>query len=206
MMFSDSCPRSGCCDRRGRGPCAIPAPTGARVRVTPVTTCTCSCPIESLDGDGCSWVQNGLVAGQEADDNLQRNADAPDRDIEQLRTSLNPPRTDSNVVVSTVFQMGLAIGRITQPLHVGPTRTPDEEAKAQQALLLPGIALLVLLTGGLLGGLLWHVFLGGELVIDLAVGVGIAMIGGLTLMMFGFVVSTLVKVTSRMMRERRANR
>ncbi|MGD0380080.1 MAG: hypothetical protein ABSC30_08850 [Acidimicrobiales bacterium] len=151
-------------------------------------------------------VQNGLVANEPTDEGRNRLPDALDKHIEQLRASLNPPRRDPNPVVSTIFQMGLAIGRITQPLKEGPRRTPDEEAKAQQALLLPGIALLGLLTLGLLGGLLWHVFLGGELAIELLVGVGTGIVGGLTLMMFGLVVSALVKVISSMMRERRADR
>lgn len=150
-------------------------------------------------------MQNGAVAEQHPDQNRERHADALDRGIEHLRASLNPPSHNPNSVVSTVFQMGLAIGRITQPLQPRQRRTPDEEAQAQQALLLPGIALLAVLTLGLLGGLLWRVFLGGGLATDLLVGVGIGIVGGLTLMMFGLVVSAFVKVMSAMVRKRRAN-
>ncbi len=124
-------------------------------------------------------------------------------DIEQLHARVNPPRPEPKSVVNSVFQMGMAIGGILRPLRDRPTRTPGEEANAQQALRLPGIAHLVLLTAGLLGGILWHIFSGGELAIDLAAGVGFSMVGALTLMMLGLVMGAFVKVMASMMRTER---
>jgi hypothetical protein len=149
-------------------------------------------------------VQNGLVAQRGADESRHRHTDALAKDIEILRANVNPPRPDPNSVVDTILQMGLAIGRITQPLSEGPTRTPEQEAKAQHATFPSGFVLLVLLTVGPVAGLLWHLFLGGEVGIELIAGLGISLVGGMMLGILGLVASALVKVMLSVMRERRA--
>ena len=147
------------------------------------------------------------MVSEGADDDLTRHLEALDRDIEILRSSLNPPKKKPNSVADTVIQMGLAIGRITQPLREGPKRTPEEEARANKALLLPGLLLMGLIGSGLLGGGLWHAYVrSGGLAVDLVAGLGVALVGGLMLIIFGLIMSVLARAFVDAMHRRRAAR
>lgn len=124
---------------------------------------------------------------------LQRHIDHLNEDIGRLRAELNPPKSNLNPVVDTIVQMGLAIGRISQPLRRGPVRTPEEEARHQKALLIPGLLMMGLFGGGLLGGLVWHLENGGGLPWTLLTGVAISAIAGMLLVPFCLAVSAFAR-------------
>jgi hypothetical protein len=136
------------------------------------------------------------------DDALEQRIKELDKSIDRLRSDVRPPTANPNSILYTFVQLGVAVGRILQPLREPPRASPDDVQRSQRVFGLAGLILVAVIVAGALGGYVWDPSSPGRtLATHLAVGAGVGLIAGPVVVilgwMMGYTIRTLLSVSHR---------